>query len=322
MIDHLLAGHSLSADQAHTLVHTLTTEDVPDARKAGLLVALRAKGETADELREMARALTAAAVPMDLGAVADTCGTGGDGKHTVNLSTATALVVAAAGHRVAKHGNRSVSSRCGSADVLETLGVRFASDADHAQRQLDATGFTFLFARWFHPAMKAVASARQAVATRTAFNLLGPLVNPARPRVQLMGAFSEECARRLAHALVGLVDRARVVHGHGGYDEATPVGPYVAFDVRDGSVTRVVEDPLQRFGIARCAPEALTGGDASVNAAALSDVFAGRRGAVRDAIVLNATLLLELLGEPEPLKAASNAIDDGRVARLVEALHD
>ncbi len=320
MIDQLLAGRNLTESEASALLTRLTNPDAPAVEKAGLLVALRAKGETATELRGLAMAMREAAVSVDLGDVADTAGTGGDGKGTVNLSTAAALVVAAAGHRVAKHGNRSVSSRCGSADVLEALGIRVPASPDEARAQVDEHGFTFLFAPTFHPAMKGVASVRRGMRTRTAFNLLGPLVNPARPRRQLIGAFSEDAARRLANAAVGLVPRATVVHGLAGHDEPTPVSPFVAFEVVDDVVVRRIVDPAETYGIPRCDEADLRGGDAASNAARIAETFEGRPGPLRDAVCLSAALVLELCGEPEPMTAATRAIDNGAVMRLLEGL--
>lgn len=320
MIEHLLAGHILSPPQTRELVTTLTDPDAPDARKAALLVALRAKGERPEELRGMAMALRDAAVSVDLPNVLDTAGTGGDGMHSVNLSTAAALVVAAAGVRVAKHGNRSVSSRCGSADVLEALGMQLPESAAAAEDQLETTGFTFLFAPWFHPAMRGVAGVRRAMGVRTAFNLLGPLCNPARPERQLLGAYSEDAARTLAEAAVGLVPRATVVHSLSGHDEATPISPYVAFEVRGDLIERHVVDPASAFGIPRCNASDLRGGDPHENAQRLTTALSGRCGPVRDAIELNAALCLTLVDHPSPLVAARDAIGSGAVVRLLEAL--
>ncbi|MEM7789466.1 MAG: anthranilate phosphoribosyltransferase [Bacteroidota bacterium] len=320
MIDDLLAGRHLPEAEAQRLMHTFVNPEVPDATKAGLLVALRAKGETPDEIRGLARAMREVARELVVEDVSDTCGTGGDGKHTVNLSTAAALVVAACGFRIAKHGNRSVSSRSGSADVLEALGIPMPSSPAEAKAQLTAHGFTFLFAPSFHPAMKAVVPVRRALGVRTVFNVLGPLTNPARPGTQVVGAYDEPTAERIARALVGLVDRAVVVHGLDGYDEAVPTGPFVRFDVATGEVRRRVVDPRD-LGIARCAPDALRGGEASDNAAILTRVFEGERGPVRDAIVLNAALLLELRDPTvDAVKRAEEALDTGAVMRQVEAL--
>ena len=325
LLNRLLAHHDLSVEEASAWLAALLDPEVDAVVKAGLLVAMRAKGETAKELHGMARAMRAAAVPVAFGDVSDTAGTGGDGKHTVNLSTAAALVVAAAGYPVAKHGNRSVSSRSGSADVLEALGIEIPDSAVAAEHQLGACGFTFLFAPRVHPAMAAVVPVRNALSVRTAFNLLGPLTNPAAPRVQLVGAYSEDAAERMAHALHGLagdgaLERAAVVHDHAGHDEATPLGPFVRFDVDVHGVRRTVVDPLERYGVPRCAASALDGGSASDNAAILRRVFAGEPGGVRDAVVLNAGLVLELRGVPDPMVRAAQALCSGAVSRLVARL--
>lgn len=320
MIDRLLSGIHLDESEAAALLGTLTGDEAPDARKAGILVALRAKGETADELRGLARAMREAAVAVSLGDVLDTAGTGGDGKHTVNLSTAAALVVAAAGFPVAKHGNRAVSSRSGSADVIEALGIPLAADATTARAQLADHGFTFLFAPTFHPAMKALAPVRRGMGVRTAFNLLGPLANPAKPVTQLIGAFDHDVARRLARACVGLVPRSIVVHSQSGHDEATPVSPFVRLDVVGDDIVETVVDPMTRYGLARCTEDALAGGDATANAEILNSVFAGAQGPVHDAVVLNATLLLEAHGVCDAVGRASHALASGAVRRLVEGL--
>jgi anthranilate phosphoribosyltransferase len=226
MIERLLGRIPLSAPEVHELVGQLLDPGVPDARKAGMLVALQAKGETVEELRALADAMLERAVPVRVSGVLDTCGTGGDGSGSINLSTAAALVVAAAGVPVCKHGNRAVSSRCGSADVLEALGIPLTTDPREAEQRLARLGFVFLLAPAFHPATRAVATARRELAIRTVFNLLGPLTNPARPTWQLTGAADVRSAELLAGALRGRVQRAYVVHGEGGWDEATPVGPF------------------------------------------------------------------------------------------------
>ena len=203
----------------------------------------------------MASAMRDAAieVPLDrLSPLVDTCGTGGDGSHSFNISTTTALLAAACGVQVVKHGNRSVSSKCGSADVLQVLGVPLATSPEAARKHLKKTGFTFLFAPAFHPAMKAVVPARRAMGVRTAFNLLGPLTNPARPDFQVLGAYSPEGAKLIAEALAKMdVERAFVVHGAQGWDEATPVGPFVRFTVTTDSLQRETIDPQIGYGIVR-----------------------------------------------------------------------
>ncbi len=215
-------------------------------------------------------------VPAGLQSI-DIVGTGGDGSNSLNISTGTAIVTAACGMPVVKHGNRSVSSRAGSADVLAALGLKLPLDERAAANCLEATGFTFLFAPYYHPAMKAVAPIRAALGVRTVFNILGPLSNPARPPYHLLGAFSLETAQLMADAISGLeIERAFVVHGAAGWDEPTTVGPFTLFDVRPGKVsveTRTPED----FGLGRCTTDELVGGDPAHNAGALRDVLEGRR---------------------------------------------
>jgi len=327
MLERLLAGGDLTQDEAGGLMNALIAPEVAETMKAGLLVALRAKGETAAEVRGMALAMRQAArrLPAEAdGPLVDTCGTGGDGSHSFNVSTATALLSAASGARVVKHGNRSVSSQCGSADVLEALGVRLPSDPASAAAALRMHGFTFLFAPLFHPAMKAVVPVRRSLGVRTVFNVLGPLTNPASPGHQLVGAFSEEAAVLMAETLSGLpVERAFVVHGAPGWDEATPVGPFLLLEVTPGRVERRTMDPGD-YGLPRCAPEDLAGGDASHNAGLLRAVFAGERNAIRDAVVLNTALVLQLVGAAaaprDAADLAAGAIDDGRAQRTLDRL--
>jgi anthranilate phosphoribosyltransferase len=224
-----------------------------------------------------------------------------------------------------KHGNRSVSSRSGSADVLECLGLKLPLDEKSAGACLAATGFTFLFAPHYHPAMKEIAPVRRALGVRTVFNLLGPLTNPAAPPYSLIGAYSADAARLMAETLAGMpITRVFVIHGEPGWDEPTPVGPFELYDVRPGSIARTVRDP-QDLGLPRCTPGELAGGDAAHNAAGLRAVFEGRdRGPHRHAIVLNVALALELTGAVEDvgagIRAASDALDRGDGIRLLERL--
>ncbi|MGB5334387.1 MAG: anthranilate phosphoribosyltransferase, partial [Woeseiaceae bacterium] len=252
----------------------------------------------------------------------DTVGTGGDGSGSLNLSTGTGLLAAACGSRVVKHGNRSVSSRSGSADMLECLGMPLPLLEDAAVRCLEATNFTFLFAPAYHPAMKAVVPIRGALSVRTVFNVLGPLTNPAAPPFQLIGAYSQEAAKLMADALSGMpLERAFVVHGEPGWDEATPAGDFWLYDVRPGSVTETKRSP-QDYGLRRCQPEELEGGDAAHNAKELTRVFTGDdKGAHRDALLMGVSLVLEVQGEAQDpvdgVKQAAAAIDDGRAEALL-----
>jgi anthranilate phosphoribosyltransferase len=255
----------------------------------------------------------------------DIVGTGGDASGSVNVSTGSALLVAALGAPVVKHGNRSVSSRSGSADLLECVGLPIPLDETAAAECLRATGFTFLFAPHYHPAMKEVAPVRRALGVRTVFNLLGPLTNPAAPPFSLIGAYSSDAARLIAETLAGMeIERAFVVHGEPGWDEPTPIGPFELFDVRPGRVERTVRDPRE-LGFARCAPADLAGGDAAHNAARLRAVFDKQvRGAHRDALVLNAALALEVMGRvPDAARGvelARECIDSDRARRLLDGL--
>ncbi len=329
-LEAVVSGQDLTEAQSAQIMVWMTEADVPAAVKGAFLAALRVKGETADELRGFAMAMRDAARTLDVsrhGTLVDTCGTGGDGSGSINISTATSLVCAAAGARVVKHGNRSISSKSGSADVLEALGIRLSPDSASAAALFERTGWTFLFAPVFHPAMKEVMPVRRSMGVRTVFNMLGPLTNPARPPFQLLGAFSEHAAELMAGALMGMgVERAFVVHGTPGWDEATPCGTFVRFDVTSGGVKREVVDPLESYGIARCTPEDLSGGDAAENAAHLMAIFNGAKGAHRDAVVLNTALVLEvsaMASTPQQAVAmAEQALDSGAVVELVGALSE
>ncbi len=327
-LEKLLAREDLSEAQAEALLRALTDAEAPPALAAGVLTALRMKGETAAEIRGFARAMRALArrpaIAPGIRGV-DTVGTGGDGSGSLNLSTGAGLLAAACGVKVVKHGNRCVSSRSGSADVLEALGLGIPLDEVRVARCLEASGFTFLFAPHYHPAMKALAPIRQALGVRTVFNLLGPLTNPAAPPYQVIGAFDVEAAGLIAETLAGLpIERAFVVHGEPGWDEPTPVGPFLLFDVRPGQVRRESRDAAD-YGMPRCSAEDLAGGDAAHNAARLEAVLEGRdTGAHRDALVLGAALALEVTGAAatfsEALERAPEGIDSGRAAGVLRAL--
>lgn len=329
VLERLLARVDLDEDAAGRLMVALTREDLPPALAAALLIALRAKGETAAEVRGFARAMRGLArkpaVPADA-PLLDIVGTGGDGSGSLNISTGASLLAAACGIPVVKHGNRSVSSRSGSADVLEALGMRLPADAAEAGSCLAATGYTFLFAPHFHPAMKAVAPVRKAMGVRTVFNLLGPLTNPAAPPYLLLGAFSPAAARLMAEALAGFegLERAFVVHGTPGWDEATPVGPFLAYEVHGAEVSETTRDP-EEWGLARCTAADLAGGDASVNATRLRAALQGEdAGPHLDALLLGTALALELTGRADSPAAAiamaRAAVEDGRARAQLEAL--
>ena len=328
LLDHLLNGESLTEQQAYSLMFKLAEGELPEALAGALLAGLRAKGETADEIRGFANAMRELAIHPEIPEgtpTVDTVGTGGDGSGSLNLSTGTGLLAAAAGARVVKHGNRSVSSRSGSADMLECLGMPLPLDEKAAVDCLQATNFTFLFAPAYHPAMKAVVPIRGALAVRTVFNVLGPLTNPAAPPFQLIGAFSKDVARLMADTLAGMpIERAFVVHGDPGWDEATPAGEFWLYDVRPGSVEETRRSP-EDYGIERCEPQDLEGGDAEHNARELVRVFTGEdKGAHRDALLMGTSLVLEVQGaatDPvDGVAKAAAAIDDGRAARLLDLL--
>ncbi len=328
LLERLLCGTDLEEAQAAELLRAMAGGSLAPALAGAILAALRAKGEQPAEIRGFATAMRALArrpeIPPGQLCV-DIVGTGGDGSGSLNLSTGAALLAAAAGVPVVKHGNRSVSSRCGSADVLAALGLPLPLDEQQAGRAFASLGFTFLFAPHYHPAMKEIAPVRAALGVRTVFNILGPLTNPAAPPFLVVGAFSEAVASLMARTLAGMpIRRAFVIHGEGGWDEATPAGPFVRFDVRDGDVQRVVRDPSD-YGVARCALEDLHGGDAELNAARLRAALNGQdTQAHRDALVLAAALALEVTGStPDPREAANRArqaIDSGAAGQLVARL--
>ncbi|MCC7461094.1 MAG: anthranilate phosphoribosyltransferase [Gammaproteobacteria bacterium] len=328
LLERLLEREDLAESEARDLLGALTSPDLAPALAGALLAALRAKGVSAAELRGFAGALRARALRPQLPAgppAVDIVGTGGDRSGSLNLSTGAALLTAAAGQRVVKHGNRSVSSRAGAADVLEQLGLTLPLDEVGAGRCLAATGFTFLFAPYYHPAMRSVAPVRQALGVRTVFNILGPLSNPAEPAFHVIGAYSSATAALMANALSGMpLTRAFVVHGTDGWDEPTPVGPFELYDVRPGQVQRTTRTPGD-YGLARCRSAELIGGDAASNAAALRGVLAGREhGPHRDALLLGAALALEVCGQVDGPAAgmarAARAIDTGAAAGVLEGL--
>ncbi len=327
-LDVLLDRRDLSESAAYELLISLTDPAMPPAMTGALLAALRIKGATAPEVRGFARAMRSLARQPRIPAgtpIVDVVGTGGDGSHSLNLSTGAALLAAACGLRVAKHGNRSVSSRSGSADVLEALGFPLPLDEGAAADCLERNGFTFLFAPHFHPAMKAIAPVRAALGVRTIFNLLGPLANPALAPYAVIGAWSLEVAQLMAETLAGMpIARMFVIHGDTGWDEPTPAAPFTLLDVRPGSVT-TARRAAADFGLPVCRQEELVGGDAAENARRLDAVLRGReQGGHRDALVMGAALVAEVTGTVKGARAgvelAAAAIEDGRAARLLDAI--
>ena len=328
LLEKLLDRGDLTQVEAEELLGHLTHPEGSPIVAGAVLAALRSKGVVAEELRGFAVAMRRLArrppVPAGLRAI-DIVGTGGDASGSLNISTGTALLTAACGVPVLKHGNRSISSRAGSADVLEMLGLKVPLDDAGVADCLAATGFTFLFAPHYHPATKVVGPVRAALGVRTIFNILGPLTNPAEPPFHLIGAYSNDVARLIAQTIAGLpIDRTFVVHGADGWDEPTPVGPFTLFDVRPGRVeveTRRPED----YGFSRCRSADLAGGDAKHNAEGLKAVLEGREhGPHRDCLMLGTALALEVVGKArspsEGVELAAHAIDSGAARRVLEAL--
>ena len=292
----------------------------------GFLVALRLKRETVDEIAGCAEAMREHVLVVEPSRpdLVDTAGTGGDGAHTLNISTAAALVAAAAGAGVAKHGNRAVSSASGSADVLEALGFELELPPARIARSIDELGFGFMFAPTHHPAMRYAAPVRRELATRTIFNVLGPLTNPAHARAQIVGVYSAELVPTIARVLASLgAHRAFVVHGAGGIDELSPAGSNLVCEVRGGEVHTREIDPLE-LGIGRCAETDLRGGSPGENAEMIRAVFAGEVGARRDAVLLNAAGAIAAAGDAEDLREglglARQTVDSGAAAVRLEEL--
>lgn len=322
-LEQLLQQRDMTESQAGELLGELTNSDLSPALAGALLVALRSKGVTSTEVRGFATAMRALArrpALSDALDAIDIVGTGGDASGSLNLSTGAALLAAACGLPVVKHGNRSISSRSGSADLIERLGFSLPLDETQAAACFAATGFTFLFAPYFHPAMRAIAPVRAALGVRTVFNLLGPLTNPAAPAFQLIGAYDTAAAELLAESVAGMsMRRAWVIHGAEGWDEATPIGPFVAFDVTPGNVVRHLIDPRD-YGLAPCRACDLAGGDAAANMAALRNVFELRdRGAHRAALLLQCGLALYIAARcvsiAEGISRAGSVLDSGQAAR-------
>ncbi len=322
----VLDGHDLTQAEARVAMTSIMAGEASAAQIAGFLVALRIKGETPEEIAGCAEAMRehVLAVRPRRADLVDVVGTCGDGANTYNISTAAALVAAAAGAAVAKHGNRAASSASGAADVLEALGFRLELPPERVAESIDELGFGFLFAQAHHPAMRHAAPVRRELATRTVFNVLGPLTNPAGARALVLGVYSAALARTLADALVRLgTDRAYVVHGAGGLDELSPCGPNLVCEVADGKVREYELDPAD-LGVPRCAPEELRGGSPATNARALRDVLAGADGGHRSAVLLNAAGGLAASGRAtdlrDGLELAREAVDSGAAAERLERL--
>jgi len=318
----------LSAVEAQEAMTVILSGGAPVPQIAAFLVALRMKGETAEELLGFARAMRQMASPVDAGLegepLLDTCGTGGDGLDTFNISTIAALVVAGTGVKVAKHGNRSISGQCGSADLLERLGVRVAQQAGQVGRAIREIGIGFMFAPAYHPAMRYAQPARLELKMRTVFNLLGPLTNPAGATAQLVGASSAQAAELMARALAALgLARGLVVHGSDGLDEITTTGATLAFEIADGQVRPRTLNPGD-FAVESAALADLRGGDPETNAEIARSLLAGARGPKREIVLVNAAAALVTAGKAqdflEGMRLAQESIDSGAAARKLEEL--
>jgi len=340
---HRIANHdqSLARAEAREVMAEVLAGNCTDAQISALLVALRMKGETVEEIVGFAEAICAAATPLPVSfagtsdnaldlsgtgrdALVDTCGTGGDASGTFNISTASALVTAGAGVRVAKHGNRSLTSKCGSADVMEALGVKIQLSPERAAQCLREIGICFLYAPDLHSSMKQVQKVRRELRLRTMFNLLGPLTNPAHASGQVVGVYALDMVEKLAEALSMLGrHRALVVHGLDGLDEITITGPTRVAEARDGSVRTYEVDP-EEFGMTRSTLADISGGDASDNAAIVREVLSGKKSPRRDVVLLNSAAALVAAGRANHLKdgipAAAQSIDSGAAAARLDAL--
>ncbi len=327
ILDQLLSGQDLDASTMEDLFGAIMDGELDHAQVAGLLVALRAKGESGTEVAAAARAMRARALRVAApGGAIDTCGTGGDGAETINISTASAFVAAAGGVPVAKHGNRSVSSRCGSADVLEALGIRLDLDRGALTEVLEDVGIAFLFAQQLHPTMAAVGPIRKTLGVRTIFNLLGPLTNPAGVRRQVLGVWGPEVQPLVAAALAELgAVHALVLHSEDGLDELSVTAPTTVIEVRDGVVAETWSLNPADLGIRGDGPEALRGGDVAENARRLCAILEGReQSAASEAVALNAAAALLVGGKAESLasglEAAREILTSGAAGRTLEAL--
>jgi anthranilate phosphoribosyltransferase len=326
LLEKLMRHEDLTTEEAADAMREVMEGRATPASLGALLSALVMKGERPAEVVGFARTMRDHAVKLaaPAGDVFDTCGTGGDRSGTFNISSAAALVVAACGVKVAKHGNRSVSSRCGSADVFEQLGVNISAPPLVVERSLHEANIAFFFAPTFHPSMKHAAQTRRELGVRTAFNLLGPLTNPAGARRQIVGVPRPELADLVARALLMLgADRAWVVHGVDGIDEISTTGYTRVLECRDGTVNTFYVHPAE-FGIPKASPVDLQGGDAAQNASIVQDVLDGRRGAARDVVLLNAGAALFVAGAASSVKdgigMAASAIDRGAAKATLESM--
>ena len=326
VIQQLLAGNDLDRPTARAVMDQIMSGQATDAQIGGFLIALRCKGESVDEIAGFAQVMREKVTPIEGGksTLVDTCGTGGDGSGTFNISTTVAFVAAGAGLTVAKHGNRAMSSQCGSADVLQALGVNVEAGPEQVRRCLDQAGIGFLFAPMLHAAMKHAIGPRKELGTRTVFNVLGPLTNPAGAKRQLLGVYAAALTQKLAAVLGALgSERAFVVHGSDGLDEITSTGSSTVTELRDGNLNTYEVQPSD-FGFRIATAEALKGGSATENAKILSSILDGDPGAPREIVIMNAAAAVAAGGLAEDLQqgaaVAAEAIDSGKAKAALETL--
>ena len=321
----LIEGKSLTADQAAAVMTEIMEGEATATQFGALVVALRLKGETVEEISGLARIMRSKAVRVVCKSeVVDTCGTGGDCSGTFNISTAAAFVTAAAGQPVAKHGNRAISSNCGSADVLEALGVKIDLNAEQVARYIDEVGIGFMFAPLFHPAMKHAAAPRRELGIRTIFNILGPLTNPAAAAAQVVGVVDLKLAGKLTEVLRILgVKRAMVVHGSDGLDEITVTAPTYVYELKDGNIDKYIVNP-EELGFKKADIESLKGGDAVMGAAIIKSILNGEMGLRRYIVVINSAAALKVGGKVATLKEgvalAEQTIDSGKAHAKLKQL--
>jgi anthranilate phosphoribosyltransferase len=321
----LVSGRSLTADEAAQVMEEIMQGEATPAQFGAFVTALRLKGETVDEIVGLARTMKARAIPVTIDEpVVDTCGTGGDGSQTFNISTTAAFVAAGAGLKVAKHGNRAMSSQCGSADVLEALGIKIDLSAEQVQRCLQEAGIGFMFAPSFHPAMKYAAVPRREIGIRTVFNILGPLTNPAGAKAQVLGVADDSLVEKMALALQYLgCNHALVVHGEDGLDEITTSGKTHVCEVKGGHIVNYTISP-EKIGLAQSDADSLKGGSAKENAELLRNILNGTPGPQRDAVLMNTAAVLLAGDKVETLQRgvelAQKTIDSGEALNKLEQL--
>lgn len=324
-IKSIIGGKHLSEAEMIDVFNMIMEGGATQAQIGSFLTALRMKGETEEEITGAAKVMRTKAAKVDAdGDEIDTCGTGGDASGTFNISTAAAIIAAGAGLKIAKHGNRAASSKCGSADVLEALGVKVDSAPEVVSKCMRDAGIGFMFAPRMHAAMKHAIGARREIGIRTVFNVLGPLTNPAGAKKQLLGVFSRDLTELLARVLSRLgSERAMLVHGSDGLDEITLTGPTYVSELKNGKVENYMIHP-QDFGLKTCRAEDLVGGDAKCNAEIISDILNGKRGSKRDAAVLNAAAALTVSGKAanisQGIESANKSIDSGSARIALEKL--